>query len=105
MIAKFYRGEVHYTVDGHAAVIEVLMKITDVDAATAGAPELTRTKFSEQSNPVLDETWTAPSADGLTITGYEAQYRIKVAEGETEDAWTAYSGTLGRRTPPSTCRT
>ncbi|MCY3913002.1 MAG: fibronectin type III domain-containing protein, partial [Chloroflexi bacterium] len=29
IIAKFYRGEVHYTVDGHAAVISVSIKVTD----------------------------------------------------------------------------
>ena len=93
VIAKFYRGKVNYTVDGHAAVIEVLIKVTDVQSGIAGAPTLTRTKFSEQSNPALDVTWTAP-ADGQTITAYQAQYRTKAAEGETDNAWTAYTGTL-----------
>ena len=60
-----------------------------------GIPTLTRTEFSEQSSPALDVTWTAAAANGLTITGYKAQYRIKVDEGETENSWTAYSGTLG----------
>ena len=41
-------------------------------------------------NPALDVTWTAADANGTTITGYEAQYRVKVADGETENAWTLY---------------
>ena len=36
-------------------------------------------------------TWTAPDANGATITGYEAQYRKKVADGETPNAWTTYT--------------
>ncbi len=94
VIAKFYRGEVHYTVAGHNAVIKVNIHVTDVEAGKPDTPTVTRTGFEEESNPALDVTWTAPAADGATITGYEAQYRKQVAEGETANAWTAYSGTL-----------
>ena len=90
VIAKFYRGEVHYTVDGHAAVIHVNIRVTDVEAGKPEAPTLTRTPSPVPMNPALDVTWTAPAANGATITGYEAQYRIKAAEGETENAWTLY---------------
>ncbi|MDE2904878.1 MAG: Ig-like domain-containing protein, partial [Acidobacteriota bacterium] len=61
----------------------------------AAAPTLTRTAFSAPSNPALDVTWTAPDTDGVTITGYKAQYRKKAAAGDTPAGWTAYSGTLG----------
>ena len=92
VIAKFYRGKVNYTVDGHDAVINVLIKVTDVEGTIPSAPTVTRTEFSEPSNPALDVSWTA-SANGLTITGYNAQYRVKVAEGETVNAWTDYTVT------------
>ena len=95
VIAKFYRGEVHYTVDGHAAVINVIIKVTDVEAGQPAAPTLTRTEYSEPANPGLDVSWTTPDANGVTISGYEAQYRKQVADGETPEEWTAYSGTLG----------
>ena len=35
--------------------------------------------------------WAAPAANGLTISGYNAQYRKKVAEGDTANAWTDYT--------------
>ena len=92
VIAKFYRGEVHYTVDGHAAVINVNIKVTDVEATKPAAPTVTRTEFSEPTNPALDVTWTAPTG-GDTITGYNVQYRVKVGEGETANAWTDYTVT------------
>ena len=95
VIAKFYRGEVHYTVDGHAAVISVNIKVTDVEAGQPAAPTVSRTEFSEPTNPALDVSWTAPAANGLTITGYNVQYRKKAADGEEAAAWTAYSGTIG----------
>ena len=38
-------------------------------------------------------TWTAPDANGATINGYEVQYRKQVADGETPEAWTAYTYT------------
>ena len=95
VIAKFYRGEVHYTVDGHAAVISVNIKVTDVAPGQPGAPTVTRTEFSEPTTPALDVSWTAAAANGTTLTGYEAQYRKQAAQGEDPAAWTAYSGTLG----------
>ena len=50
-------------------------------------------------NPALDVMWTAAAAlGGATITGHEAQYRKEVAEGETANEWTAYSGTLSATT-------
>ncbi len=97
VFSKFYRGKVNYTVNGHAAAIEVLIKITDVASGKPATPDLTRTEFSEQSNPALDVTWTVPDTDGA-ITGYKAQYRKKAASGENPAAWTAYSGTLSSTT-------
>ena len=95
VIAKFYRGKVTYTVDGHGAAIDVILKVTDVGTPKPAAPTVTRTQFSAPTSPALDVTWTAPSAGGLTITGYKAQYRKKAAAGEDPASWTAYSGTLG----------
>ena len=95
VIAKFYRGKVSYTVNSNDSVIDVIIKVTDVEAGKPNKPAVTRTQFSGQSNPALDVAWTAPAANGLTITGYNAQYRKKAADGETAAAWTAYSGTLG----------
>ena len=94
VIAKFYRGEVHYTVDGHDAVINVLITVTDVEAGQPNAPTVTRTEFSEPTDPALDVSWTAPAANGLTITGYEAQYRKKAAQGADPAAWTSFTGTV-----------
>ena len=90
---KFYRAEVHYTVDGHAAVIHVNILVEDVEPGKPDTPTLTRTRFSEPTDPALDVTWTAPDANGTTITGYQAQYR---RQGDTE--WTAYTGTLSATT-------
>ena len=75
--AKFYSGQVQYTVDGHAAAIDVSIILTDVAAGAPAAPTITRTRFSEPSAPALDVTWTVPDTDGATITGYKAQYRKK----------------------------
>ena len=86
-----YSGTVNYTVDGHAAVINVNISVLDLEAGKPKTPTVTRTEFSEQSNPALDVTWTAPEANGLTITGYNAQYRKQVADGETANAWTDYT--------------
>ena len=62
MIAKFYRGEVHYTVDGHSLSHRSPHRtLTDVEAGQPGAPSLTRTTFSEPTNPALDVSWTAPT--------------------------------------------
>ena len=95
VFAKFYRGKVNYTVNGHAAAIEVLIGVTDVASPKPAAPTVTRTQFAEPTGPALDVTWTAPAGGGLTITGFKAQYRKKAAAGEDAAAWTAYSGTLG----------
>ena len=95
VIAKFYRGKVNYTVDGHAAAIDVIIKVTDIGSPKPATPTVTRTTFSEPTDPALDVTWTAPTGGGLTITGYKAQYRKKAAAGQDPAAWTAYSGTLG----------
>ena len=94
VIAKFYRGEVHYTVDGHAAVINVNIKVTDLEAGQPGTPGVTRTPSSVPMNPALDASWTAAPANGTTLSGYEAQYRVKAAQGEQPAAWTAYSGAI-----------
>ncbi len=97
-----YKGKVNWTVQGQAAVANLTINVTDLEAVIAGAPALTRTEFSEQSNPALDVTWTAAAANGLTITGYEAQYRVKVAEGETANAWTDYTVDDGDGEPTTT---
>ena len=101
-IENSYSGQVHYTVDGHAAVINVSISVTDVEAGKPAAPALARTTFSQQSNPALDVTWTAPAANGATITGYEVQYRVKVAQGETANAWTDYTVTDSEDNPTTT---
>ena len=90
VIAKFYRGKVNYTVDGHASAIDVILKVTDVSSGKPAAPTLTRTEFSEPTDPALDVAWTPADANGLTVTGYEARYRVK---GATD--WTLYTGALG----------
>jgi len=88
-----YTGRVEYTVQGQAAAIDVTINVTDLTPpARPDAPTLTRTRFSEPSNPALDVTWTAPAAvTGVTLGGYEAQYRKQVGEGETPEAWTTYT--------------
>ena len=94
VIAKFYRGEVHYTVDGNASVINVLIKVKERKFGKPDAPTLTRTEFSEPTDPALDATWTAADDNGLVITGYEARWRKKAAQGESAAAWTDYTGAL-----------
>ena len=93
VFSKFYRGKVNYTVGGHAAAIEVLIAVTDVEVGKPAAPTVTRTTSTEPMNPALDATWAAPAANGTTITGYEAQYR---KQGET--TWTDYAGSIVGRT-------
>ncbi|MDE2869004.1 MAG: fibronectin type III domain-containing protein, partial [Chloroflexota bacterium] len=88
-----YTGKVEYTVNGYATAINVTINVTDAEAGKPDAPTVSRTEFSEPSNPALDVTWTAPDANGATITGYEVQYRKKVADGETPEAWMAYTYT------------
>ncbi|MYD94712.1 MAG: hypothetical protein F4Y02_13705 [Chloroflexi bacterium] len=88
-----YTGKVEYTVNGYATAFNVTINVTDVEAGKPDAPTVTRTTFDEPTNPALDVTWTAPAANGATITGYEVQYRTKVADGETPEAWTAYTYT------------
>ena len=91
VVAKFYRGTVHYTVDGHASVINVNINVTDLEAGKPAAPTVTRTPSDVPMNPALDAAWTAADANGTTITGYQVQYRKKVADGETPNAWTTYA--------------
>ncbi len=85
-----YTGQVNWTVQGQAAVANITINVTDVEGVIASAPTVTRTQFSEPTDPALDVTWTAAAANGLTVTGYEAQYRKKVADGETANAWMLY---------------
>ena len=89
-----YTGQVNWEVQGQAAAADLTINVTDVAAGQPGTPTLTRTQFEVETPPALDVTWAATDANGFTITGYGAQYRIKVAESETENAWTAYNGTL-----------
>ena len=67
------------------------ISLTDLEAGQPDAPTVTRTEFSEPTNPALDVTWTAPDANGTTINGYEVQYRRKAATGEQAAAWTLYA--------------
>ena len=94
VIAKFYRGKVNYTVDGNNSAIDVIIKVTDVELGTPTSLSVARTSSSEQMNPALDVSWTAPVTDDETVTGYKAQYRKKAAHGEDPAAWTAYGGTV-----------
>ena len=90
-----YSGQVEYTVNGHASAITLTINVTDADApGQPDAPTVTRTEFSEPTNPALDVTWTAPTDNGVAITGYKAQYRKKAADGETPAAWTSFTGTV-----------
>ncbi len=95
VIAKFYRGEVKYTVDGHAAVINVSLIVTEVLPGKPGTPTLTRTTSSKPMDPALDAAWTAADANGLTITGYQLQYRKQ----GTQD-WTPYAASTTAVTLP-----
>ena len=95
VFAKFYRAEVHYTVDGQAVFINVTHPAHRRRGRQAQRAHARRARgLRKETNPALDVTWTAAAANGLTITGYEAQYRKKVADGEEANAWTAYTGTL-----------
>ena len=85
-----YTGKILYTAGGVDAVVNITINVTDLEAGKPGTPTVARTAFSEPTNPALDATWTAAAANGTTITGYEAQYRVKVADGETANAWTLY---------------
>ena len=88
-----YTGKVNWTVQGQAVFATLTINVTDIEAGKPDTPTVTRTRFEEESNPALDVTWTAPDSNGTTITGYNAQYRKQVADGETPNAWTAYSYT------------
>ena len=88
-----YTGQVNWTVQGQAAAAELTINVTDIEPGQPGTPTVTRTAFSQQSNPALDVTWTAAAANGLTISGYNVQYRKKAADGETPAAWTTYTYT------------
>ena len=102
-----YDGKVNWTVQGQAAAATLTINVTDVEATMPGAPTVTRTPSDEPMNPALDVTWTAANANGLTVTGYEVQHRVKVAEGEPENGWTLYEyddpDNPGHRNQPVVC--
>ena len=93
-----YTGAVEYTVQGQSASVSLTINVSDVGTGKPDTPTVTRTAFSEPSNPALDVTWQAVVVDGATVTGYKAQYRKKIAAGEKPAAWTAYTGTLSAAT-------
>ena len=86
-----YAGKVSWVVLGQTSVANVTINVTDLEAGKPGTPTLTRTRFSEPTDPALDVAWTAAAANGTTISAYQAQYRKKVADGETANAWTDYT--------------
>ena len=56
-----YTGQVQWTVQGQAVFATVTIQVIDLEAGQPGTPTVTRTEFSEPSNPALDVTWTAPA--------------------------------------------
>ena len=89
-----YTGQVHWTVQEQPAVANLTINVVDLEAGKPDAPTVTRTEFSEQSNPALDVTWTKPAANGLTISWYKVQYRKQAAAGEQPADWTLHSAAL-----------
>ena len=58
--SKFYRGEVRYTVNGHAARIEVLISLDDIlPPGKTETPSLARKRSAKPANPALNVSWTA----------------------------------------------
>ena len=99
--SKFYRGEVRYTVNGHAAHIEVLISLDDIlPPGKTETPSLARTRSAKPANPALNVSWTAlATADNRDpVARYEVQYRKKAAQGENPAGWTAYTGELSVQT-------
>ena len=82
---RTYTGQVTWKVQGQDAAADLTINVTDVEATMPGAPRVTRKRSSAPMNPALNVNWTAANANGLTITGYNVQYRIK---GEAD--WTLY---------------
>ena len=82
-----YTGKVEYTVEGHAAVINVTINVTDVTAPRPDAPTVTRSTTNPTT--VLDVAWTAPADNGGgAITDYDVQYREKDDEAWIDHAFT-----------------
>ena len=89
-----YTGQVKWTVQGQVCVANLTINITDAEVGKPDAPTVTRKTSSEPIIPALDVSWPAAPANGTTITGYKAKYRVKADEGEDPNRWTAYTGTL-----------
>ena len=85
-----YTAWVRWTVQGQEADADVTIQVTDIGAQKPDAPTVSRTQFSEPTDPALDVSWTAPDVTGASITSYQVQYR---KQGDT--AWTLYSYTDG----------
>ena len=92
---NLYYVDVQWTVQGKTASADVTINVTDVGPGKPNTPTVTRTTFSRQSDPALDVSWTAPDANGLTITGYEVQYR------KHGGSWTTYSYKDANDVPPA----
>ena len=88
-----YTGKVNWTIQDQAVAADVTINVTDVEAVIASAPTLTRTPSDPPMNPALDVTWAAADGNGLTVTGYNVQYRKKAADGEDPAEWTEYTRT------------
>ena len=89
-----YTGQVKWTVQGQVCVANLIINITDAEAGKPATPTVARKTSSVPIIPALDVSWPAAPANGTTITGYEAKYRVKADEGEDPNRWAAYTGTL-----------
>ena len=83
-----YTGRVEFTVQGRTATVNLTVSVTDIPPPPApDAPGVTRSTV--EPTTMLDVSWTATSsADSLSITDYDLQYRISGEEG-----WTNYGFT------------
>ena len=94
-----YTGQVEYTVQGQAAVVNLTIKVTDVHPPlTPEAPSVTGS--ATDPTDTLDVGWTEPDTSGnRPITDYDVRYRVVGADGWTQHPHngTATDTAIGRR--------